>query len=529
MLTWDLDDLAPFDGAPLRAEVAAAREALAALAIRWCPEEAARTEDVVEDLRYLGWAVMAVDAEAPGAQWLAGQGEALFARFSALSAARRPAEDALTPAQAELLADLAEHGEGGWRRLYKRLMAEMRIHIEPGAPPVGLSAAFAASMSPDRDRREAAWRGAAAAWRGARLPASAALDALIGWRLAVARHRGFSDPLDRAARTHAAERATLDSLMAALDAARPLLQRGLRVVGRALGVGTLAPWDTLLTAPGAPEGVPIEQALDQLERSFETLSPEMGAFLREARAGRWIDTRTGQRRRPGAFTAPLARFRTPRVFTTWAGNLVSMRILAHELGHGYHYWSLQHLPHAAFRCSPALEELPSTFTELATAEALASQGGGRPHQLQNLLYVVTTLTRLSAAHERELRLYRARSQGGPLLPDALDALSAEVSARWSGDAISPPGAPGAWAAQRHLFLAPYGAIPYVLCLVLALDLQRLQAAVGDTFAARYRALLENLGHLTVESVITEHLGHPSAEALWASALSTLEHQIDQFD
>ena len=521
-VAWDLDELAPFDGPARRREIVEAERAIEQAELDPSDEAIERARTLAEDLRYLGWAVLACDGGDAGARWLAAQGEALVARVEA-AVARQDSKAEISRA---IVAALDEHGPGSWRLLYKKLLGSRRVTL--AEREVGASETFKALLGSDRTTREAAWRGRVEAWAHERTTLAAAVSSLTGWRATVAAEAGHATPLDAVAERHRMQRATLDGLVVAVRKSLPMLRRGHRALARVLGYEQFAPWDRLLTVPGGPRGLAIQDALDRIEGAMGRIVPSMGEFVRAAREGRWIDAREGSRRRPGAFCAPLARFRTPRVFTTWGGDLVSMRILCHELGHGHHYWSLRALPHERSRSPLPLEELPSTFCELAAARELAEGAvDGRAHRLQDLMYLCTSVLRLTQAHALECAFQEARREGR-LSPERLDEITMRVADEWTGDAVRPNILPGSWATLRHLYLEPFASIPYVVSICLALGLMAVRRGDPSGFAARYQALLESLGASTVEEIVRVYFDS-TPDALWTAALAEIGHAVDELE
>ena len=66
-----------------------------------------------------------------------------------------------------------------------------------------------------------------------------------------------------------------------------------------------------------------------------------------------------------------------------------MGILSHELGHAFHFWSLKDAPYHGLCWPPSLEEIPSTFTEIALVEELIQQSSSP--SLSSVLHILLSL------------------------------------------------------------------------------------------------------------------------------------------
>ena len=107
----------------------------------------------------------------------------------------------------------------------------------------------------------------------------------------------------------------------------------------------LDPWDLLAQAPlEEPIEFSYEEAMDLIEGAYREINPEMGDFVRIMVEKRWIDVRKGDSRRPSAFAFHFQDPMEPRVFGTYMGTMKSLRMLAHEVGHAYHFWCLRDQP-----------------------------------------------------------------------------------------------------------------------------------------------------------------------------------------
>ncbi len=161
----------------------------------------------------------------------------------ALRKAHRQARRAMTSVEEDLAAALSLSGSTAWWSLYNTLTSQ-RARPERVAD------------HRDRVSRARAYEEERASWGEIAVPLAAALNGIKGTVTTLAMRRGWASPLDAALFDHDIDRAVLDAMLVAVQAALPDFQRYLRAKARALGVPTLAWYD--LDAPLGPSSMAWE-------------------------------------------------------------------------------------------------------------------------------------------------------------------------------------------------------------------------------------------------------------------------------
>ena len=99
---------------------------------------------------------------------------------------------------------------------------------------------------------------------------------------------------------------------------------------------------------------------------------------------RWIDYEPRVGKRPGGFCTTSPLLAQSRIFMTYSGTPADVLTLAHELGHGFHNWSMRGLRPWACVYPMTLAETASTFCEQVVMDALLERAAGREQQLRLL-------------------------------------------------------------------------------------------------------------------------------------------------
>ena len=132
-------------------------------------------------------------------------------------------------AEENLVGGLAQDGIHAWGRMYSQLSSTMTCQVQVGneLQTMGMAEADGLLQKADERTRKQAWHGINEAWRTHQESCAAAINAIAGWRLELNRKRSKVRPvhfLDAPVHMNRLERRTLDALLDATAAARPLAQ-----------------------------------------------------------------------------------------------------------------------------------------------------------------------------------------------------------------------------------------------------------------------------------------------------------------
>ncbi len=456
---------------------------------------------------------------------------------------RKRRHELLSLPEENLANALAQDGIHAWGRLYTQLSGtlECRVTVGNEQQTMGIAQAAGLMQKPDDRLRQSAWRAINDAWEQHEESCAAAVNAIAGWRLEMCRKRSREKPvhfLDAPAHANRISRATLNSLLDAAEAFRPLARRAARLQARAYGKTAYGPWDSRAPAPelepGASRGIPFEAAVDIIGRACDQVDPSLGEFVRMMVARRWVEGTVADHKRPGAYCTGFRKSRTPRVYMTYTGGTGDVITLAHELGHAYHSWVMRDLPESQLSYGMSLAETASTFGETLVRDAMLSQADSLQTRLEVRWEEVTALIafvlNIPARFEFEKCLYEARGSR-PLRPDELKTLMNDAWRNWYGDALSEPD-PMFWASKLHFFISglSFYNFPYLFGYLFSLGVHASRERFGDDFFPRYQALLRDTGRMTAEELASRHLDADlTAPDFWRNALAPMEKRVDEFE
>ncbi|MCU0475978.1 MAG: M3 family oligoendopeptidase [Anaerolineae bacterium] len=230
-------------------------------------------------------------------------------------------------------------------------------------------------VSPDRARREAAWR----LGMERRLQDRDALNDLwkkfMGVRGQMAHNAQMPDyvayrwkQLKRFDYTPADSRTFQDAIaQVVVPAAQRLYERQ----RQRLGLDTLRPWDTDVDATGAPALKPFETIDDLIGKTqsvFDNVDPALGQMFRVMHTEGLLDLDNRKDKAPGGYCTTFSQAKRPFIFMNAVGLHDDVQTLLHEGGHAFHAFEAAQLPYAQ------QEDVPIEFCEVASMgmELLAS-------------------------------------------------------------------------------------------------------------------------------------------------------------
>ena len=439
-----------------------------------------------------------------------------------------------------LSADLGVTGLTAWARLYDQISGKLMFDLEvENQPTQRLPVARTRSLleSPDARVRRAAFVGANSAWAAHGDTLAACLNGISGTRLTLYRRRGAKHFLDPALFDAGIQRLTLDTMMQVVTEAAPTIQGYLKQKARFLGMEQLGYQDLMAPIGGnGSENLTWDEGVHIVLEAFGAFNTELADFAKQAIDQRWIDYEPRVGKRPGGFCTTSPILGQSRIFMTYSGTPADVLTLAHELGHGFHNWSMRGLRPWACVYPMTLAETASTFCEQVVMDALLERAAGREQQLRlletRLQDAASFLLNIPMRFWFECSLYEARADG-ELSVARCQELVLQAQRRAYGDALAADQMdPWFWASKLHFYLSQtsFYNFPYTFGFLFSLGLFARARKEGSQFMPRYRALLRETGSATAEEVAREILGIDlSAPDFWRECTALIAADASAFE
>lgn len=98
-------------------------------------------------------------------------------------------------------------------------------------------------------------------------------------------------------------------------------------------------WHELMTVKENNEAIiPFSVAVKNIYDALKNIDEELAQFAQNAIANGWVDAEPRDNKPPGGFCAPFFSEKESRISMRYDGTIDSVRVLAHELGHAWHFY-----------------------------------------------------------------------------------------------------------------------------------------------------------------------------------------------
>lgn len=440
----------------------------------------------------------------------------------------------MAPELEDLAADLGRSGADAWSRLQESILANTSaVWDEATGERKTMVELRNLAYDPDRAVREKAYRLELGIWKSVEMPVAAALNGVKGTVSTLNKRRGWESALEASLAQARISRATLDTLIGAMEVSLPMWRRYLKAKARLLGLERVAFYDLFgpVERPGAM--LPTFQwneARDFIVRQFGTFDPDMAAFAAHAFEHFWIDAKPREGKSGGAYCTHFPAARQPRVFCNYDGSFSSLGTIAHELGHAWHYETIKDLPMLLSQYPMTLAETASIFSETLVSNAAMAeldQSARLPLIEMHLQDACQVIVDILSRFYFEKAVFEERANG-EITADRLCALMLDAQNRTYGDAMEPElKHPYMWAVKGHYYIPSlsFYNFPYAFGQLFGVGLYQIYKEQGSSFARRYRELLRATGSLPAVEVARKAGFDIETPDFWLRAMSTFEEDV----
>ncbi len=438
----------------------------------------------------------------------------------------------LSEAEETIVAEKSQSGFSAWVRLFDELTSAITIDLpdELGGTGLPLMQGLSMLQHPDRAvRKEIAESVTAGLEPGLRTRAylfnTLLLDKSIDDRL-----RGF--PTWVSSRNLANE-ASDESVQALVDAVvdnYSIAQRWYTLKAKVLGLDKLTDYDRMASVATADREIGWTEGTTIVRDAYASFSPELAGIVDRFIDESWIDAPVRPGKRGGAFAAGVSPQHHPYVLLNWTSKTRDVATLAHELGHGVHFY-LAREQGVFHQSTPlTLAETASVFGETVTSNRLLSMIDD-PNERFALLASsledsIATVFRQIAMNRFEHAVHTARRTEGELSVERFGDLWAESQQAMLGDSVEiTDGYRNWWSYVPHFMGSPGYVYAYAYGQLLALSVYARYREEGDAFVPAYLDLLRAGGSDTPENlarIVGCDLADPD---FWRKGLKIVEGQL----
>jgi oligoendopeptidase F len=438
----------------------------------------------------------------------------------------------LSEAEETILAEKSQTGFAAWTRLFDELTSAITLDLpdELGGSGVPLMQGLGMMQHPDRTvRQQLASAVTAGLEPGLRTRAylfnTLLLDKSIDDRL-----RGYPSWISS---RNLANEASDESVQALVDAVvdnYSIAQRWYTLKAQVLGVDKLADYDRMASVATADRDIGWAEGTRIVRDAYASFSPELAGIVDRFIDESWIDAPMRPGKRGGAFAAGVSPGHHPYVLLNWTSKTRDVATLAHELGHGVHFYLAREQGIFHQQTPLTLAETASVFGETVTSNRLLSMIDD-PNERFALLASsledsIATVFRQIAMNRFEDAVHTARRTQGELSVERIGDLWAETQQAMLGDSVEiTDGYRTWWSYVPHFIGSPGYVYAYAYGQLLALSVYARYRDEGDAFVPAYLDLLRAGGSDTPENlarIVDCDLADPD---FWRNGLKIVEDQL----
>jgi pepF/M3 family oligoendopeptidase len=388
---------------------------------------------------------------------------------------------------------------------------------------------------PEEATRHRAYEAEMVAWESVKEPLAAALNGVKGAVNTLDKRRGREDALHSAIDMSRIERATLETMLAAMEACFPVFRRYFKAKARRLGKEALAWWD--LFAPMGETGrrFTYPQARDYVLAQFGRFSPSLQEFAQRAFDNGWIDAEMRAGKRVGAFCMRMPKVKESRVFLNFDGSLDTIFTLAHELGHAFHNECAKDRTPLQRQTPMTLAETASIMCETIVFEATIQQAANPEEELAiletSLISDSQVIVDIYSRYLFEKEVFERRAQS-ELSAEEFSEIMEGAQAATYGDGLDERYRHKyMWTWKPHYYrprLSFYN-FPYAFGLLFGTGLYAIYQERGNEFIPAYQDLLACTGEGTAEQLAAGFGIDLRAPEFWRGSLDVIAERVRRYE
>lgn len=414
-------------------------------------------------------------------------------------------------------------GRSAWSQFYTEYTGRFRFRV--GERELTEMEVRALRRDPDPKVRREAHRELYGKLMAEAPTLSAVFNAVFLDYLQDLRLRGYRHPLEPVALRDEVEVKDIEALLEATRAHYPLVEAYYRWKARRLGLEKTPSPDLLAPLAKEKPKVPFEEAQDLVLTAFHRFSPEVGRIAREFFEKRWIDVYPRPGKRGGAFCSGGLPSTHPYVLLNHTDDLDAAHTLAHELGHGVHFYLARKQRLLNFGASTPLAETASVFAEILLDDLLLERLSPEERTLllaERVEDAINTLFRQVMYTFFERRSLEARREAA-LSPEAFHGIWQEEQGRLYGDAVEWTELDqAAWAGIPHFVHYRFYTYSYALGYLVVLALYGKYQEEGKAFVPKYLGILEAGESQSPKEILAQAGVDLASEAFFQYGFGVLE-------
>ncbi|MBK5429413.1 MULTISPECIES: M3 family metallopeptidase [Bacillus] len=298
-------------------------------------------------------------------------------------------------------------------------------------------------------------------------------------------------------------------------------------------------WYELMTWKESNETViPFSVAVKNIYDALKNIDEELAQFAQNAIANGWIDAEPRDNKPPGGFCAPFFSEKESRISLRYDGTIDSVRVLAHELGHAWHFYVMSleqstsflddYLPMSTAESASIFFETVIMNYLIQTTDYVEMKKSLLSWKIRNSFNYVMAIR---ASFQFEKKFYEECKEG-PLSADEIEKLSIAAQEKAYGNELTEY-QPFVWMKYVQFYIAdvPFYNYPYTFGYLASFSLIEIakENKNKNAFHLRYKEFLRETGKAPVEELMKKHFDIDLTEyEFWNKAFMQIHKDIDEY-
>jgi oligoendopeptidase F len=438
----------------------------------------------------------------------------------------------LGEAEETILAEKSQTGFAAWVRLFDELTSAITVDLPDELGGAGRPLMQAASMlqHPDRAVRQQVAAGITAGLEPGLRTRAYVFNTLLHDKAIDDRLRHYGSWVSSRNLANEASDESVQALVDAVVENYSIPQRWYRLKAQVLGIDRLADYDRMASVASTEREIGWTEGTNIVRDAYASFSPELAGIVDRFIDERWIDAPVRPGKRGGAFAAGVAPSHHPYVLLNWTSTTRDVATLAHELGHGVHFYLSREQGVYHQDVPLTVAETASVFGETVTSNRLLSMIDDPNERFALLASTledsIATVFRQIAMNRFEHAVHTARRETGELSVEHFGDLWVESQEAMLGDSVEvTDGYRTWWSYIPHFMGSPGYVYAYAYGQLLALSVYARYREEGDAFVPAYLDLLRAGGSMKPEDlgrIVDCDLADPD---FWRNGLRIVEGQL----
>jgi oligoendopeptidase F len=452
-----------------------------------------------------------------------------------LEALRRYQPHQLTEPEEQILVDKSVTGSAAWGRFFTQLTSALQVDYD--GQKVTLSQVLPKLHDSNREVRRMANAAITAALQSRAMELTYIFNVLVADKASDDKRRRYATWVSSRNLDNKAPDEVVEALVQAVTGNYEIVARHYQLKRALLGLDELTEYDRYAPLPlkTGDRFYTWDEAKAIVLTAYRAFSPQFAEIAGRFFDENWIHAPVTPGKRGGAFCSGTVPSAHPYVLVNFTGTANDVMTLAHELGHGIHFYLAMQAQGVLGMYTPlTTAEMASTFGEMLVFTDLMGKEPDAEVRLAMLAQKVedtfATIFRQISMNRFEDKLHTARRNEGELTTTRINDLWMETQRAMFGDSVNLSDAYSQWWSYvPHFLQVPGYVYAYAFGELLVLALFNLYQQRGADFVPQFINVLAAGDSDWPENILAKAGVDLTDLNFWNQGLAALRDLVDQED